>query len=87
MAKYRVYIKKSAVKEMKQVPKSGLQRITRRIQSLCENPRSLGIEKLSAGERYRLRQGDYRIIYYVEDENGLVCIVKIGHRREVYKKM
>lgn len=87
MAKYKIYFKKSAVKEIKQIPKSDLERVIKRIHALCENPRPHGAEKLSDGERYRLRQGNYRIVYYIEDQNYFVCIVKIGHRREVYKKI
>ncbi|MHB0887045.1 MAG: type II toxin-antitoxin system RelE family toxin [Bacillota bacterium] len=56
-----------------------------RIQALSDNPRPPGGEKLSGQERYRIRQGDYRILYEVDDARQAVTIVKIGHRREVYR--
>ena len=87
MAKYRIKIKSSAVKELKKIPKKDLKRITKGILSLSDNPRPPGGEKLSAQERYRLRQGNYRIIYSIEDEILVVYVVKIGHRKEVYKKI
>ena len=87
MAKYRIKIKSSAVKELEKIPKKDLKRLTKRILSLSDNPRPRGCEKLSAQEKYRLRQGNYRIIYSIEDEILIVYVVKIGHRKEVYKKI
>jgi len=84
--KYRIKIKPSAVKELEKIPKKDLKRLTERILSLSDNPRPAGCEKLSAQERYRLRQDNYRIIYSFEDEILIVYVVKIGHRKEVYKK-
>ncbi len=85
MAKYRITIKKSAAKELEAIPKKDLQRIIKRIQSLAENPRPRGSKKLSGQEQYRIRQGDYRIVYSIKDKDLLVDIVKIGHRREIYR--
>ena len=85
MAKYKIVIKKSAVKELEGIPKEALRRVVKRIQSLADDPRPAGTKKLSQEERYRIRQGDYRIVYSVHDEDLLVRIVKIGHRREVYR--
>ena len=85
MAKYRITIKKSAAKELKDIPKKDLRRIIRRIQSLSLEPRGYGSQRLSYKERYRVRQGDYRIVYSVDDKNLLVDVVKIGHRREIYR--
>lgn len=85
MAKYRITIKKSAAKELQDIPKKNLRKIVRRIQSLAQDPRPAGSQKLSARERYRLRQGDYRIVYSVDDKDWLVDIVKIGHRRDIYR--
>jgi mRNA interferase RelE/StbE len=85
MAKYRITIKRSAAKELEDIPKKDLQRIVKRIRSLAENPRPHGSQKLSHKEQYRIRQGDYRIVYSIEDEELLVDIVKIGHRREIYR--
>jgi len=63
-----------------------LRRVTERIRGLAQNPRPSGSEKLSGQDRYRIRQGDYRIVYAVDDETRTVEVVKIGHRREVYRK-
>lgn len=85
MEKYSVLIKPSAVKELEAINKRDLRRITNRILSLSENPRPQGAEKLSDNDKYRVRQGNYRIVYSVEDNNRTVLIVKVGHRREVYR--
>jgi mRNA interferase RelE/StbE len=85
MAKYRITIKKSAAKELEALPKKDLQRIIKRIQTLAQNPRPDGSQKLSGKEQYRIRQGDYRIVYSIKDKDSLVDIFKIGHRREIYR--
>lgn len=85
MEKYRITIKRSAAKELDNIPKRSLQRIVKRIQSLAENPRPQGSQKLTGQESFRVRQGDYRIVYSVDDKNSTIDIVKIGHRREVYR--
>lgn len=86
MASYKVFIKPSALKELKAVPMKDRQRISSKIQTLSENPRPIGCEKLSGKEKYRLRQGNYRIVYAIEDIQLVIYVVKIGHRRDVYKK-
>ena len=85
MAKYRITIKKTAAKELEALPKKDLLKIVKRIQTLALNPRPDGSQKLSGKEQYRVRQGDYRIVYSIEDKESLVDIFKIGHRREVYR--
>jgi mRNA interferase RelE/StbE len=85
MAEYRITIKKSAAKELEAVPRKDLRKIIMRIRSLAQNPRPHGSQKLSGREQYRNRQGDYRIVYFIEDKDSLIDIVKIGHRREVYR--
>ena len=82
---YNVAIKKSAERELRFVPSADLRRITDRIATLAHNPRPAGSEKLSTQEQYRVRQGDYRIVYTVDDDHRTVEIIKIGHRREVYR--
>lgn len=84
MAKYELSIKKSAVKELENNPKKDLQKISRKIQALSLNPRPEGYQKLSNKDQYRIRQGNYRIIYSIQDEELTVHIVKIGHRKEIY---
>jgi len=85
MAKYRITIKKSAAKELEDVPKKDLWKVIRRIQSLGQEPRPNRAQKLSHKEQYRVRQGDYRIIYSIDDKDSIINIVKIGHRRDIYR--
>jgi mRNA interferase RelE/StbE len=85
MGKYRIEIKKSAIKELHSIPKNDLQKIVAKIKSLSDDPRPPGCIKLSDSERYRIRQGNYRILYSIEDEILTVYVVKIGHRKEVYR--
>jgi mRNA interferase RelE/StbE len=87
VGKYRLLIKPSAAKEIEAIPrKKDRQRIVNCIQALAENPRPSGCEKLSGQRnRYRVREGYYRILYSVEDKGLLVYIVKVGHRKEVYR--
>ena len=86
MVKYKIFFKPSAVKELEKVPKKVLQKIVGRIKRLSINPRPSGCEKLSDEEKYRIRQGNYRIVYLIENEKLFVIVVKVGHRRDVYKK-
>ena len=85
MAAYKVYFKESVEKDFTAIPKKDLVKILRRIKALSENPRPSGCEKLTGHERYRVRQGRYRIVYSIEDAVLTVCIVKVGHRKDVYR--
>lgn len=87
MASFSLRIKPSAAKEIEGIePKAVRQRVIARIQALAENPRPPGCEKLSAREgSYRVRQGDWRILYAIEEDRLVVLVVKVGHRREVYR--
>lgn len=86
MAEYSVLIKSSAVKELDAVPrKKDRQRIARRIAQLADDPRPAGCQKLSGQQRYRLRQGVYRVVYEVSDKQQQATVVKIGHRKDVYR--
>ena len=86
MAKYSLRIKKSACKELDSVAtKADRQRIIKRINSLADNPRPSGALKLSGLERYRIRQGRYRILYTIEDRVLVVQVIKIGDRKDVYR--
>lgn len=85
MANYKIEIKKSASKEIAALPKSILVRVVELIGGLSENPRPGGCKKLSGDEKYRIRVGDYRILYAIEEEIITVYVVKVGHRRDVYR--
>jgi mRNA interferase RelE/StbE len=85
MASYELTFKKSVAKDLRAFPKQDVKRIMQRIQALSADPRPPGCEKLSGQERYRVRQGVYRIIYEVADEVLTVLVVKVGHRSDVYR--
>ncbi|MGA8753074.1 type II toxin-antitoxin system RelE family toxin [Candidatus Deferrimicrobium sp.] len=86
MASYKLLIKPSAAKEIELAPKKDRLRIIKRIQDLSSDPRPPGCEKLSGhDDKYRVRQGTYRIVYSVSDAGLVICVVKVGHRKEVYR--
>lgn len=85
MAGYNIFFKKSVWKDFESIPKIELNRIIEKIESLSENPRPSGSQKLSGQERYRIRQGRYRIICSIQDDEITVWVVKVGHRKDVYR--
>ncbi len=85
MASYRVLIKPPAAKELEALPLKERKRIVSKIQHLSKDPRPTGCEKLSGREKYRVRQEDYRVLYAIDDRETTITIVKIGHRRDVYR--
>ncbi len=85
MAAYKVYFKASVEKDFTAIPKKDLKKILRRIEELAHNPRPSGCEKLTGQERYRLRQGRYRIVYSIRDDELTVWVVKVGHRKDIYR--
>ena len=86
MAKYRLLIKPSAAKEIEAInSKEDRQRVVRRIEALALTPRPAGCERLSSSEQYRVRQGPFRIVYAIEDEDARITVVKVGHRKDVYR--
>ena len=85
MAGYKVYFRKSVWKDFESIPKKDLKKIMKVVESLGSNPRPSECRKLSGQERYRLRQGRYRIIYSIHDDELMVWIVKVGHRKDVYR--
>ena len=86
MGKFKITFKKSVAKDLKSLPKSDIKRILSMIDSLSENPRRKGAIKLSGENLYRIRQGLYRIIYEIRDNELVVQVIKVGHRSEVYKR-
>ena len=83
MANYDLRIKPSAVKELVALQAKDRRRMVSRIQDLASEPRPPGCEKLSGQDRYRIRQGDFRILYEIQNRELTVVVVKIGHRRDV----
>ncbi len=86
MASYELRFKRSVARDLRSLPKADLKRILQRLEALADNPRPPGCEKLSGQERYRIRQGVYRILYEIADRQLIVTVVKIGHRRDVYRQ-
>jgi mRNA interferase RelE/StbE len=85
MAVYNIFFKRSVEKDLKAIPKKDLNRILDRIKKLAEDPRPSGSEKLTGQERYRVRQGLYRIVYSIQDNKLTIWVVKVGHRKDVYR--
>jgi mRNA interferase RelE/StbE len=85
MAEYEIFFKDSVWKDLKKVPKTNLKKILSRIRKLKGNPRPIGCEKLTGLELYRVRQGKYRIVYSIQDNELTVWVIKIGHRKNVYR--
>ncbi len=86
MASYSLAFKKSVAKDLRSIPNKDVKRILNRINSLRENPRSEGCVKLSNQEKYRVRQGIYRIIYEIQDTELIILVVKVAHRAQVYNR-
>jgi mRNA interferase RelE/StbE len=87
MARYSLVFKASVARDLRQLPTSDVRRILARIEALAEEPRPTSCEKLSGQERYRVRQGVYRIVYEIGDQELVVMVVKVGHRRDVYRSI
>ena len=85
MANYELVFKKSVAKDLRPLPKQDIKRLLNRIEALAEDPRPAGCEKLSGLERYRMREGKYRVVYEIRDRRLVVLIVKVAHRRDVYR--
>jgi mRNA interferase RelE/StbE len=84
---YRVEFAPLAQRQIRKLPRETQRRILECIEELASNPRPTGVEKLADKEQlYRVRVGDYRVIYQVRDRELLLLIVKVGHRREIYAK-
>ena len=85
MVAYKVFFRESVEKDLRGIPKKDLRKILHRIKLLSDDPRPSGHEKLTGQERYRIRQGRYRIVYSIQDKEVTVWIVKVGQRKDVYR--
>ena len=85
MARFKLTVKKSVAKDLRSIPKKDVLRILDRMEALREEPRPEGCEKLTGQERYRVRQGVYRIVYEILNGELIVTVVKVGHRKKVYR--
>ena len=86
MAKYRVLYTEAFYKSLGPIPKKDTERILNKTRKLAEDPRPPESQELAAQEKYRIRQGNYRIVYKIKDVRLIVIVVKVGHRREVYDR-
>lgn len=86
MVNFEIRFKESVAKDLRQLPNKDVRQILKRIDALISEPRPRGCEKLSTQERYRVRQGVYRIIYEIKNEELVIIVVKVGHRSEVYQR-
>ncbi len=87
MDEFKIFFKKSVEKDLKGIPENYLAKILKKIERLKENPRPEGSEKLTGKELYRIRQGIYRIVYSIQDTELTIWVVKVGHRKEIYRKI
>ena len=85
MGEYKIFFKESVEKDLRAIPKKYLKKILTSIEALAQEPRPQGYEKLSGQEKYRIRQGTYRIVYSIQDQELTVWVVKVGHRKDVYR--
>ena len=85
MAGYKIFFKRSVEKDLSGIPKKDVRKILNRIKTLENDPRPPGSEKLTGQERYRLRQGRYRIVYSIQDKELTIWVVKVGHRKDIYR--
>jgi mRNA interferase RelE/StbE len=85
MAGYEIFFKESVWKELRKIPKSDLKKVLSRVEQLGNDPRPMGCEKLTGLELYRIRQGNYRIVYSILDNELTVWVVTVGNRKDVYR--
>ena len=85
MAAYKIFFKKFVEKDFEGIPKNDLKKIINRIGRLAEDPRPQGCEKLTGQEKYRMRQGHYRIVYSIQDSELTIWVVTVGHRKNIYR--
>lgn len=85
MASYSVVIKRSAAKELEAIPKKDREKLVAKIQGLATEPRPAGSEKLAGNDKYRVRHGDYRVLYEIDDGAVVITVIRVAHRREVYR--
>ena len=84
---YKVEIRRRAQRALGRLPKTDFQAVVEAIKELAQTPRPRGVEKVKSAGLWRIRQGDYRIIYGIDDNQQLVTVVRVGHRREIYRSL
>ena len=84
---YKVELRRRAQRALDRLPKSDFQAVVEAMKELAQTPRPRGVEKVKSTGLWRLRQGDYRIIYAIDDNRQIIIIVCVGHRREIYRSL
>jgi mRNA interferase RelE/StbE len=82
---YKILFTRQSEKDLSNLPKSDFRKVEVAIAKLADNPRPPKSKKLTARDSWRIRIGNYRVIYLIEDDNLIVIVIEIGHRKEVYK--
>ncbi len=85
MARYELLFKKSVARDLRALPGRDVKRILKRIESLAEDPRAAGCKKLSDQQYYRVRQGTYRIVYEILDDQLIIHVITVAHRSQSYR--
>lgn len=84
---YRVELRRRAQRALDRLPKADFQAVVEAIKELAQTPRPRGIEKVKSTGLWRIRQGDYRIVYGIDDNQNIVIVVSIGHRKDIYRSL
>jgi len=84
MAEYTIQILPSALKQLQKIPLKSRKAIIKKIEDLASKPRPSGVVKLTDREGYRIRKGDYRVIYTIQDEELIITVIKVAHRKDAY---
>jgi len=85
MVPYKIFFKSSVEKDLRGIPRADLKKILSKIAKLAHNPRPHGCEKLAGHDRYRIRQGNYRVVYSIKDDELVVWVFRVAHRKDVYR--
>ena len=84
---YKIDVRRRAQRALDKLPKSDFQAVIEAVRDLAQTPRPRGTEKVKSTGLWRIRQGDYRIIYAIDDNERLITVVRVGHRREIYRAL
>ena len=84
---YRVELRRRAQRSLDKLPKYDFEAVVQAIEELAGTPRPRGVEKVRDSDLWRIRQGDYRVVFAIDDDHRLVTVVRIGHRREIYRSL
>ncbi len=84
---YKIELRRRAQRALDRLPKTDFRAVVGAIKELAQTPRPRGVEKVKSTGLWRIRQGDYRIIYAIDDSQQIIIVVRVGHRREIYRSL